>query len=96
MFVHQAGPLYVLTAVKNLEAQLDRCQDGSMATFALVDRLVSRMEIAELLGVTRQRVHQLIAKPDFPAPVATLSVGMIWRREDVEEWARRTGRLPEG
>ena len=56
--------------------------------------LVGTAEIAALLGVTPQRVHQLSKKPDFPQPVAVLAAGMIWRREDVEEWARHTGRLP--
>ena len=56
--------------------------------------LVSRVEIAEMLGVTRQRVHQLVGQSDFPEPVSVLGVGMIWRREDVEDWMRRTGRLP--
>ncbi len=56
--------------------------------------LVSRVEIAEMFGVTRQRVHQLVSRPDFPEPIAVLGVGMIWNREDVEQWARRTGRLP--
>ncbi len=61
-----------------------------------MDRLVSRVEIADMLGVSQQRVHQLIAKPDFPQPLVALAIGMIWRRQDVEEWARRTGRLPAG
>ena len=63
-------------------------------TSARVDHLVSRVEIAELLGVSQQRVHQLLTRPDFPEPVVVLAIGSIWRREDVEEWARRTGRLP--
>ncbi len=57
--------------------------------------LVGVAEIAELLGVTRQRVHQLTQAPDFPAPVAELSAGRIYNRDEVEAWARRTGRLPE-
>lgn len=50
-------------------------------------------EIAELLGVSRQRVHQLAQSDGFPEPTARLSAGLIWAREDVEEWAKRTGRL---
>lgn len=57
--------------------------------------LVGVAEIAELLGVTRQRVHQLMRSPDFPAPVAELSAGRIWNLDEVESWARQTGRLPE-
>ncbi len=59
-----------------------------------VRHLVGVAEIAEMLGVTRQRVNQLIKEAaDFPTPEAELSAGRIWRRDAVEEWARRTGRL---
>jgi predicted DNA-binding transcriptional regulator AlpA len=59
--------------------------------------LVSVPEIAMMLGVSRQRVHQLIqAYEDFPEPVAELAVGRIWNRSDIEQWIashpRRTGR----
>jgi len=55
--------------------------------------LVGVAEIAEMLGVTRQRVHQLTRTPGFPAPVATLIGGRIYDRDEVERWARKTGRL---
>ncbi len=50
-----------------------------------------------MLGVSRQRVHQLLrAYDDFPTPVAELAVGRIWRRADVQKWVsshpRTTGR----
>lgn len=45
-------------------------------------------------GVSRQRVQQLIAKPDFPSPEVELNMGKVWKREDIEAWARETGRLP--
>lgn len=59
-----------------------------------VIELVGTAEIAAMLGVSQQRVHQLKQRPDFPEPLAVLTGITIWRREDVEEWARRTGRLP--
>lgn len=59
----------------------------------MTERLVGAFEIAAMLGVTRQRVHQLAVLPDFPAPLAHLASGKVWEREAVEEWARRTGRL---
>lgn len=49
--------------------------------------------MAELLRVSRQRAHQLALRPDFPEPVAKLSMGRIWERAAVEEWMRR--RPPE-
>lgn len=55
--------------------------------------LMGLTEIAELLGVSRQRAHQLAATYGFPAPLARLAVGPIWAREDVERWARETGRI---
>lgn len=46
-----------------------------------------------MLGVTRQRVHVIVQQDDFPEPVATLSGRRVWLLEEVESWARRTGRL---
>ncbi len=50
-------------------------------------------EIAELLGVSRQRAHQLAASHGFPEPVARLAQGPVWETAEVEKWARETGRL---
>lgn len=56
--------------------------------------LVGVAEIAELLGVTRQRVNRIVAThADFPKPEAELTAGRIWKREAVLAWAKRTGRL---
>ena len=54
--------------------------------------VLAAAEIAQLLGLSRQRVTQLSAKPDFPAPIATLSVGKIWAYADIKAWAEQTGR----
>lgn len=59
-----------------------------------MEALVSRVEIADLLGVSKQRVHQLLQRPDFPRPVAQLGIGDIWLRRDVEAWAVAAGRGP--
>jgi Prophage CP4-57 regulatory protein (AlpA). len=55
--------------------------------------LMGLTEIAELLGVSTQRVDQLAATDDFPEPFAILAAGRIWTRADIEGWAKRTGRL---
>lgn len=55
-------------------------------------RLVGAQEIGRMLGVNRQRVHQLAALPGFPAPVAVLAMGKVWTAPDVERWAKRVGR----
>jgi predicted DNA-binding transcriptional regulator AlpA len=58
--------------------------------------LMSTVEIAELLGVTRQRVDQLSRTDQFPEPAAELAVGRVWTKADVIAWAKHTGRLPAG
>lgn len=57
-------------------------------------RLMGVGEVCARLGVTVQRVHVLRDRPDFPAPVATLRCGVIWRTEDIEKYAARRKRTP--
>jgi prophage regulatory protein len=59
----------------------------------VTDHLVGAFEIAGILGVSRQRVHQLAVTSGFPAPLADLASGKVWERSAIEEWARRTGRM---
>jgi prophage regulatory protein len=63
-----------------------------------VHHLIGAQEIATMLGVSRQRVTQLTARPDFPAPAVILAMGKVWHTEDVEKWAaarnERLGRKP--
>lgn len=57
--------------------------------------LVSMPEVAKILGVSRQRVHQLAQKyEDFPEPEAELAVGRIWKRAVILEWAAKHPRKP--
>lgn len=49
-------------------------------------------ELTSILGVSRQRVDQLAHQKGFPAPVAHLKVGRIWRTADVRAWAAEHGR----
>lgn len=57
------------------------------------DHLMGQTEIAELLGVSRQRAQQLYKEGTLPPPADVLAMGPVWLREDVERWARDTGRL---
>jgi predicted DNA-binding transcriptional regulator AlpA len=45
-------------------------------------------EIAAILGVSKQRAHQLAAEPGFPAAVATDGRGRLWDRREVAAWAK--------
>lgn len=57
-----------------------------------VQPLAGSGEIAALLGVSRQRVSQLSKAVDWPAPVAVLGLGAVWRTDDVRRWAHVRGR----
>lgn len=61
-----------------------------MATLLPVSHhLVGAAEVARMLGVSRQRVNELIrTNADFPEPEAELSAGRIWSRSMVEGWMR--------
>ena len=61
-----------------------------------MEDVMAAAEIADYLGVTRQRVAVLVERADFPAPLAHLSVGRIWRTNDVRQWAaKRPNRIQE-
>jgi hypothetical protein len=51
-------------------------------------------EVAELLGVTRQRVASLRMRPGFPDPLAELAAGPIFDLDAVRRWAASGRRRP--
>lgn len=59
-------------------------------------KLVGVKEIAELLGISKQRVSTLSKREDFPKPLESLASGPIWRAGDLttfaEGWRRKPGR----
>lgn len=61
-----------------------------------IPELMSAAEIADELGVTRQRVHQLRSTAAFPAPLAELRGGAVWDARAVrrfgETWERKPGK----
>lgn len=76
---------------------IDEDARDDLATSPNMPDLVSGPEIARLLGVSRQRVHQLAAgNPQFPKPLYRLGVGSLWTRSAIErfaeEWERKPGR----
>lgn len=55
--------------------------------------LVGTKEIAQLLGITRQRVNKIAeTHAEFPKALEKLAAGRVWKRKEILEWARRTGR----
>lgn len=62
--------------------------------------LMSAAEIADELGISRQRVHQLRSTAGFPAPLADLRGGAVWDavavRKFAQTWERKPGRPSSG
>jgi predicted DNA-binding transcriptional regulator AlpA len=58
--------------------------------------LLGVAELAEALGVSRQRVYELTEGQDFPAPFVHLKAGPVWQRSALarfmSSWKRRPGR----
>jgi prophage regulatory protein len=49
--------------------------------------LVGVAEIGQLMGLSRQRVNEIVrTQADFPPPAAELAAGRIWHRGEVEAW----------
>ncbi|GAA4596359.1 hypothetical protein GCM10023107_37320 [Actinoplanes octamycinicus] len=59
-----------------------------MTDAAADSALMGAWEIALRMGLSRQRVQQLAERPDFPAPVASLRMGRVWRTAEIELWLR--------
>ena len=54
--------------------------------------LVGVSEAAAILGWDRRRVVTYVDRGAFPAPLANLASGRVWRRDDVESFARDRAR----
>lgn len=67
------------------------------ASLPLVAELVGVAEIAQLVGVSRQRVNEIVrTDPDFPPPEAELAAGRIWERGKVDAWMAARSRQSKG
>ena len=58
--------------------------------------LAGLSEIAAMLNVTKRTASNYTGRPDFPGPIERLEMGPVWRRVDIEEWAKKNLPLPPG
>jgi prophage regulatory protein len=49
-------------------------------------KLYAAREVTDRLGISRQRLSQLMQRDDFPEPIEKLHAGYIWLAEDIERW----------
>ena len=62
--------------------------EDAILTVDVVPALVGVAEAAHILGWDRRRVITYLDRGSFPLPVASLASGRIWRRDDIEAFAR--------
>ena len=78
-----------------VEALTDEEADRRLA-HPPIPELIGTPEAGEILGVSRQRVHQLRQREDFPDPVVELGSGPLWTQMSIEafeeSWDRKPGR----
>lgn len=57
--------------------------------------LIDATEVAAIIGLSRGSNVSLYRRrhDDFPEPLVEKSRCVLWRRQDVEQWAKATGRL---
>jgi hypothetical protein len=68
--------------------------DGAVLVVEETPDLVGVSEAASILGWDRRRVITYLDRGAFPMPIATLASGRVWRRDDVEAFARDRARRP--
>jgi predicted DNA-binding transcriptional regulator AlpA len=55
--------------------------------------LITVADIGRMFGVSRQAASRWTHRLEFPAPHGQTGSGRVWKRADVEKWARKAGRL---
>lgn len=49
-------------------------------------KLAGLAEIAAIAGVSKRTATRYTAREDFPAPIAVLAMGPVWRIDQVQAW----------
>lgn len=70
---------------------LRRAAGGRVLVVEVVPELVGVAEAAALLGWDKRRIFTYLGRGSFPDPLAALASGRVWRRADIEAFARTRG-----
>ncbi len=92
--LNEAGLPYTAAGVTGIRVLTVQAQEQQLLT--PVVPLVGLSEVADMFGISRQRVTQLRARVDFPDPVVVLRSGPVWTapalRHFLATWDRTPGR----
>ena len=69
----------------------------SIEILAAVEQGFVRLtDMRSILGVTKQRCHQLAQREDFPAPAKLIGTRRLWLRTSIEQWRDQVWARPWG
>jgi serine/threonine protein kinase len=60
------------------------------------EELGGSTEVAEILGISKQQLTQLRARPDFPPHYVKLASGPVWKLKHIRRWMTSTERRSRG
>ena len=66
----------------------DMAGPDAVLTVEVTPELVGVAEAAAVLGWDKRRIFTCLSRGSFPEPVAALASGRVWRRDDIEAYAR--------
>lgn len=85
-------PLWPIVRIETVRSRL-LDSENSQPNFP---DIVGSQEVTELLGITRQRLHELRTTGRFPEPMMHLAATPVWMRAAIDafaaSWDRRPGR----
>lgn len=55
----------------------------------LAGGLANQSDLARRWGMSRQAVHDMTQRPDFPAPATTIGDRPVWSVEECDRWRGR-------
>lgn len=61
---------------------------GNTLTIEVTPSLVGVAEAAKIMGWDKRRVVTYLDRGSFPEPIASLASGRVWRRDDIEAYAK--------
>src|SRR4051812_3960008 len=82
------SPAYSASSRERCIGVLRHAAGRAPLTIEVEPELVGVAEAAALLGWDKRRIFTYLGRGSFPEPIAALASGRVWRRRDVEAFAR--------
>lgn len=77
---------------EHLESLLEVDPEAALVADDPTGDLITLTEVSRLFGVSRQRALQLAMTVTFPDCLSYVGNVRVWRRSEVEKWAKTRGR----